>query len=135
MADHKLRETTTATTTAAETPALISSERVNGTAVYGSDRKRIGTIDHLMIDKRSGVVAYAVMTFGGFLGLGQASYLIPWKALDYDESLDGYATDLREEQISAAPAPEKRSWLDRDWESQIHSQYKIDPYWLGRPMI
>ena len=64
--------------------ALIESDRVEGTAVYGSDNSHIGTIKRLMIDKMSGQVAYAVMSFGGFLGLGEDTYTIPWSKLDYD---------------------------------------------------
>ena len=66
---------------------LIDSSRVNGAYVYGSDRKQIGHIDHLMIDKLSGNVAYAVMNFDGFLGLGEEHHPLRWKSLHYDTSL------------------------------------------------
>ena len=63
--------------------SLIESDRVEGTSVYGSDNSHIGSIKRLMIDKKSGQVAYAVMSFGGFLGLGEDSYTVPWGKLDY----------------------------------------------------
>ena len=63
---------------------LISSEDVEGTEVYGPDSKNMGQIDHLMIDKGSGRVAYAVMSFGGFLGVGHSHYPVPWGALTFD---------------------------------------------------
>ena len=64
--------------------SLISSQDVQGTTVYGSDNEAIGEIDHLLIEKMSGKVAYAVMSFGGFLGLAHSHYPIPWSALRYD---------------------------------------------------
>src|SRR5436190_22906507 len=72
---------------------LISSEDVEGTDVYGIDGKKIGEIDHLMIDKIFSRVTYAVMSFGGFLGLGHSHYPVPWTALKYDTKLNGYVTE------------------------------------------
>ena len=63
---------------------LISSEDVHGTDVYGAGEEAIGEIDHLLIEKVSGRVSYAVMSFGGFLGLAHSHYPIPWSALKYD---------------------------------------------------
>ena len=65
---------------------------------------KIGEVDHLMIDKISGRVTYAVMSFGGFLGLGHSHYPIPWGALKYDTKLDGYVTGISEQQLKDAPA-------------------------------
>jgi hypothetical protein len=68
---------------------LISSEDVQGTEVYGAGDQAIGEIDHPLIEKVSGRVTYAVMSFGGFLGLGHSHYPIPWAALKYDTNLGG----------------------------------------------
>jgi hypothetical protein len=76
---------------------LISSEDVEGTNVYGVGDKAIGEIDHLLIDKVSGRVVYAVMSFGGFLGLAHSHYPIPWAALKYDTNLGGYRTGITED--------------------------------------
>jgi hypothetical protein len=127
----KARATSTSSTTHdATSPALISSDRVNGTDVFGVQREKIGSIDHLMIDKRSGMVAYAVMTFGGFLGLGEDHFPIPWQQLRYDESLDGYLTDLDEERIKSAPKPTDNWSSDRTWETNVHDHYKVHYYWM-----
>jgi hypothetical protein len=72
-----------------ETTSLISSDKVDGTAVYGSDEQKIGSIEHLMIDKISGKVAYAVLTFGGFMGFGEDFYPVPWSTLNTTRSLAG----------------------------------------------
>ena len=82
---------------------LISSEDVQGTNVYGIGDEAIGEIDHLLIEKMSGRVAYAVMSFGGFLGLAHSHYPIPWSALKYDTALQGYRTGITEAQLKDAP--------------------------------
>ena len=82
---------------------LISSEDVQGTEVYGAGDKAIGGIDHLLIEKVSGRVTYAVMSFGGFLGLGHSHYPIPWAALKYDTNLGGYRTGITEGRLRDAP--------------------------------
>ncbi|MTH61858.1 PRC-barrel domain-containing protein [Paracoccus litorisediminis] len=109
---------------------LVSSANVNGTAVYGRDGSHIGTIDHLMIDKPSGNVAYAVMGFGGFLGLGEEHLPVPWHALRYDTALGGFVTDLTEEQVTGAPARSEGWDRDRDWETRTYEYYGCPPYWI-----
>src|SRR5262245_15683997 len=74
-----------------ETVDLIGSDKVEGTAVYDAKGERMGTIKRVMLEKRSGQVSYAVLSFGGFLGIGSDSYPIPWDALKYDTSLGGIA--------------------------------------------
>ncbi|MET4803243.1 hypothetical protein ABIA96_005844 [Bradyrhizobium sp. LB11.1] len=73
-----------------ETGTLIGSDKVEGTAVYGTDAQKIGSIEHVMIDKVSGQVSYAVLGFGGFLGIGDDHYPLPWQSLKYDTGLGGY---------------------------------------------
>jgi hypothetical protein len=118
-----------ATSTVHPNHQLISSEDVEGTEVYGTGSEKIGEIDHLMIDKVSGRVVYAVMSFGGFLGLGHSHYPVPWAALTYDTALGGYRAKLTEEQLRDAPAFSDDSWGDRDWEIRTHRHYGIREYW------
>ena len=82
---------------------VISSERVEGTSVYNAAGDKLGTIDDLMIDKLSGQVRYAVMEFGGFLGIGTDRYPVPWNMLKYDTSQDGYVVPLDKSQLEGAP--------------------------------
>lgn len=112
------------------TNALVSSSDVNGTDVYGRDGSHIGSIDHLMIDKQSGKVAYAVMGFGGFLGLGEDYHPVPWNKLNYEPSRDGFVTDLTEEQVKGAPARHDTWYADRDWERRTHEHYGVPMYWI-----
>ena len=83
-------------TEASETGSLIGSDKVEGTAVYGADDNKIGSIERVMIDKISGKVSYAVLSFGGFLGIGDDHYPLPWQSLKYDTDLGGYHTGITE---------------------------------------
>src|ERR1700676_3935497 len=86
-----------------ETGNLIGSDKVEGTAVYGADNQKIGSIQRVMIDKTSGKVSYAVLSFGGFLGIGDDYYPLPWQSLKYDTNLGGYSTGITANQLKGAP--------------------------------
>lgn len=82
---------------------LISSSKVEGTAVVGRNGESLGKIENFMVDKYSGRVAYAVLSFGGTFGLGESLFPLPWSYLTYDEHKDGYVLDLTKEQLANAP--------------------------------
>ena len=86
-----------------ETGKLISADKVIGTAVYNAAGERLGAIEQVMLNKFSGRVAYAVMGFGGFLGIGERYHPLPWSALTYDEAKGGYNIDVTPEQLNEAP--------------------------------
>ena len=116
-----------------ETHRLIASDKVEGTAVRRSTGDKIGTIQRVMIDKRSGNVAYAVMSFGGFLGLGEDYYALPWNLLKYNESLDAYELNMTDEQLRGVPSYSRsadESFRDLGWEQRVHDYYGVPPYWL-----
>ncbi len=111
---------------------LIESDRVEGTSVYGPDGNHIGSIKRLMIEKMTGKVTYVVMSFGGFLGIGEEEHTIPWNKLDYDTSLGGYRTDITEEQLRGAPTfyrEDDYRWSDRNRERELHDYWKTPYYW------
>jgi sporulation protein YlmC with PRC-barrel domain len=108
---------------------LVSSKDVTGTSVYSLARKHLGDIDHLVIDKKSGQVAYAVIVFGGFMGLGEGEYAIPWKKLAYDAGLNAFVTDLTKEQVTGAPSTRDNWFDDPDYHIRIHDHYGIAPSW------
>lgn len=87
--------------------SVISSETVSGTNVYNPAGDKLGTIDTLMIDKLSGKVRYAVMEFGGFLGIGTDRYPLPWESLMYEPNMNGYVVSLTREQLDNAPRYER----------------------------
>ena len=115
-----------------ETRSLIASDKVEGTAVYGADGKHIGAIERVILETRGGKVAYAVLSFGGFLGFGDDYYPLPWEKLTYDESLNGYRVDLTREQIENAPR--FRDENDDSWygekDRRIYDYYGVPPYWM-----
>ena len=87
-----------------ETRDLIASNKVEGTAVYSRQGERLGTVYNFMVNKRSGQVAYAVMSFGGLLGMGGTYYPLPWNALTYDTNQGGYVVDVDKNRLGSAPS-------------------------------
>jgi len=108
---------------------VISSERVEGTSVYSTNGDKLGTIDDLMIDKVSGQVQFAVLEFGGFLGIGTDRYPVPWSMLDYDTTREGYVVPLDKDRIEKAPryAKDERLDYDPDYSRNINSYYGVGP--------
>ncbi|MCJ2007734.1 PRC-barrel domain-containing protein [Methylobacterium sp. E-041] len=112
--------------------SLIAHDRVVGTDVRRPDGTKVGRIERLMLDKRSGQVAYAVMSFGGFLGLGEGFHTLPWGVLRFSPEHDAYVVDITEAQLRDAPprSPEGTDPAeDRAWEERVHRYYNAAPYW------
>lgn len=109
-----------------ETHTLIGSDKVEGTAVFGPDGERMGSIARVMIEKRTGRVSYAVLSFGGFLGIGDDHYPVPWPALKYNTALGGYQIAVTVNQLEGAPRHSAEG--DRDWAKAA----EIDDYY-GAP--
>ena len=111
---------------------LIEASKVQGTAVYNPHGERLGNIDDVMIDKRSGQAAYAIMSFGGLLGLGADYYPIPWAKLKYDSQVGGYVVDIEPRVLQGAPAfaaGAQPRWGDQTYEDGLHRYYGAPPYW------
>ena len=109
-----------------ETSQLIASDKVEGTAVYNRSGDRLGSVYNFMVNKRSGQVAYAVLSFGGFLGIGSSYHPLPWNELTYDRSLGGYVVNRTKEQLEGAPAysaSELRSWDDAVYSGRVDDYY------------
>jgi hypothetical protein len=109
-----------------ETVSLIGSDKVEGTALYGADDQKIGSLQRVMIDKISGKVSYAVISFGGFMGIGEDYYPMPWPNLKYDTRLGGYRVGVTEDQLKGAPKYSKdENW---DWADAARGR-RVDDYW------
>ena len=110
--------------------ALVASDRVSGTDVYDAKGDKIGYVERFFIEKVTGRVVYALMSFGGFLGIGEDHYPIPWARLHYDTSLGGYRVDLTEKDLEDAP-----KWIDGEpivdsaWDERVHAHYGVPPWW------
>jgi len=114
-----------------ETGGLIGSDKVEGTNVYGIDGEKIGSIERIMIGKRDGKVGYAVLSFGGFLGIGDEHYPLPWEQLTYDTSLGGYRVNLSKDKLEGAPkySGTDWNWEDRDRARRVNEYYGTP--WMG----
>jgi sporulation protein YlmC with PRC-barrel domain len=116
------------TTSTATTSDVISSDNVEGTAVYNNAGEKLGSIDDLMIDKYSGQVRYAVLEFGGFLGMGTDRYPIPWNMLRYETSKDGYVVPLDKAKLDNAPKyrDENAPVYDLEFGKRVNSYYGVN---------
>lgn len=111
-----------------ETRELIASSKVEGTAVYDPDGDRLGTITSFMVDKRSGQAEYAVMQFGGFLGIGADYYPVPWQMLSYSTDHGGYVVDLDKDTLEEAPrygSEAEEPEYDADYNQSVYSYYGV----------
>jgi hypothetical protein len=114
--------------------SLIASDRVEGTAVRRPNGDKIGHIERLMIDKITGKVSYAILSFGGFLGMGANLLPLPWARLSYNRDVEAYQLDITDEELKRAPsfmADKDFDWGDRTQEEELHRYYGVPPYWGG----
>lgn len=112
--------------------ALIPSDRVEGTVVLRTNGEKIGTIQRLMIDKISGNVAYAVVRYGGLLGIGEKHLPIPWGKLKFEPLMRAYQVDISDDELAKAPSystDKEFDWGDRTQETELHEYYRMRPYW------
>lgn len=112
-----------------ETYNLVASDMVVGTAVYDPNDKKIGSVERLILEKTTGQVSYAVLSFGGFLGIGEDYYPVPWQMLTYDESVGGFRVNLTKEQVENAPkygSDDDYVWSGEN-ERRISDYYGIPP--------
>ena len=119
------------TTTTTSGP-LIAAGKVNGTSVYNMTGEKLGTVEDIMIDKVSGRAIYAVMSFGGFLGIGDKHHPLPWSTLNYDERKGGYLVNLDRKHLEGAPTYYRDSdfrWTS-DYGRRVDKYYNVPSYWL-----
>ena len=111
-----------------ETMTLIASDKVEGTPVYNRQNEKLGSIHNLMVDKRSGKVEYAVMSFGGVLGMGTDYYPLPWGSLTYDPAQGGYIVDIDKETLKSAPhyKPTDTPRYDRAYGESVYGHYGLN---------
>lgn len=118
-----------------ETSTLIAAGKVQGAYVFNPQGDRIGEINDVMLDKRSGRVAYAIMSFGGFLGMGNSYYPLPWSLLKYDTNLGGYVVEIDQRQLEDAPSypvGTEPAWGDPEYEGKLSDFYGLRSYGVVR---
>ncbi len=114
-----------------ETSRLIASNKVEGTAVYNRQGEKLGSIYNFMVDKETGEVEYAVLTFGGLFGMGGDYYPLPWDMLTYEEDQGGYVVDLDKDMLDKAPrySGNDEPNYDENYGRSVYGAYGMDyPY-------
>jgi sporulation protein YlmC with PRC-barrel domain len=113
-------------------PDIMATSTLDGNRVMSSDGEHVGKISDIMLDVRSGRIAYAVLSEGGFLGMGTTLHAIPWNALTLDTDEKCFLVDIAAQRIKDEPGFDKDHWpsmADVTWGSELHRYYNRNPYW------
>ena len=113
-------------------PKVLSADTLKNERVVNAAGENLGTIQDYMIDLDSGRIAYCVLSFGGFLGMGDKLFAVPWQAMSLDTVEHRFILDVPKERLKDAPGFDKDNWPgtgDRDFESEVYSYYGVTPYW------
>ncbi|MHB0992314.1 MAG: PRC-barrel domain-containing protein [Burkholderiales bacterium] len=111
-------------------PRLMGADTLIGNDVYNSEDEDLGDIKEIMLDMRTGKVAYAVLSFGGFLGMGEKLFAVPWQALKLDTVEKRFVLDVDKDRLKSAPGFDPDNWpdmADQTWVNQIHNYYGTQP--------
>ena len=117
---------------------VLAASTLTGDRVRNTVGEDLGKVDEIMIDIPSGKVAYAVLSFGGFLGMGDKLFAVPWSALTIDEDKKQFILHVDKKTLEHAPGFDKDHWpdmADSSWATQIYSYYGVKPYWDDREQI
>jgi sporulation protein YlmC with PRC-barrel domain len=117
---------------ARQSPIVKANKEVNGRKVINRQGESLGKVEEVMIDSVPGRVAYAVVSFGGFLGLGDKLFAVPWNSLDWDVEREAFVMNADKEFLKNAPGFDKNDWpnmSDTSWRSNVYSYYSATPYW------
>ena len=113
-------------------PRVMAADTLEGDTVCNEAGEKLGELAHIMIDVPTGRVAYGVLSVGGFLGIGDKLFAIPWKALRIDTENHGFRLDISKERLEQAEGFDKDAWpsmADQRWAERTHEFYKTPPYW------
>jgi len=112
---------------------VVSASKIIGEAVINRQNESLGKIHELVIDAKEGRLAYAVLSFGGFMGMGNKLFAMPWKALEFAANENKFILNVDKEKLKSAPGFDQNSkwpdFADRTWGSSIYTHYGYDPYW------
>ena len=111
---------------------VVSAGSMTGGSVRNLSNEDLGNVQEIMLDVNEGSIAYAVLSFGGFLGMGDKLFAVPWKALTLVQGQEHFLLDVDKEVLEDAPGFEKDNWpdfSDPTWGQGIHDHYATPPYW------
>jgi len=112
-------------------PRLMGADTLIGNKVFNQKEEDLGEIKEIMLDTATGRVCYAVMTFGGFLGMGEKLFAVPWSALKLDTANKRFVLSVEKDRLKSAPGFDKNDWpdmADQSWVEKIHAYYRTRPY-------
>lgn len=115
-------------------PEVMAAATLDGNKVMSTDGEHVGKISDIMLDVRSGRIAYAVLSEGGFLGMGTRLHAIPWSALTLDTAEKCFHVDIPAQRLKDDPGFDKDHWpsmADTGWATSLHTYYNRDPYWVA----
>jgi len=118
-------------------PELMGANTLVGNDVYNKKDENLGDIKEIMLNMRTGRVSYAVLSFGGFLGMGEKLFAVPWEALTLDTVNKRFVLDVEKDRLAKAPGFDKDKWpnmADQSWAEAIHAYYGTKPYSGDRPV-
>jgi sporulation protein YlmC with PRC-barrel domain len=119
-------------------PALMGADTLIGDSVVNGTEETLGDIKEIMLDMNTGQVAYAVLAFGGFLGMGEKLFAVPWQALHLDTANHRFVLNVEKERLQNAPGFNKDAWPDMSdvtWANEVHTFYGTDPNRGGAPTM
>jgi sporulation protein YlmC with PRC-barrel domain len=125
-------------TSAGPGPSLMGADTLIGDSVVNGNDQDLGDIKEIMLDMHSGQVAYAVLSFGGFLGLGEKLFAVPWQALHLDTINKRFVLNIEKDRLKTAPGFNPDAWPDMSdvtWAKQIHNFYGTDMTRAGGPTM
>jgi sporulation protein YlmC with PRC-barrel domain len=113
-------------------PRVMGASTLNGDDVVNRQGEKLGTIEEIMLDVPTGRIAYAVLSSGGLLGIGDKLFAIPWRSLTLDPENKCFLVDVAKERLEQAPGFDKDHWpsmADENWARELHTYYRVRPYW------
>ena len=116
-------------------PGLMGANTLDGNDVFNRKDEDLGDIKEIMIDMGTGRVAYAVLSYGGFMGIGDKLFAVPWHALTLDTANKRFVLDVEKDRLDNAPGFDKDQWpdmADTAWAKEVHEYYGVTPYSDGR---
>ena len=119
-------------------PALMGADTLIGDNVVNGSEENLGDIKEIMLDMNTGQVAYAVLAFGGFMGLHEKLFAVPWQALHLDTANHRFVLNVEQERLKTAPGFNKDAWPDMSditWANEVHTFYGTDPNRSGGPTM
>jgi sporulation protein YlmC with PRC-barrel domain len=111
-------------------PSLMGADTLMGNDVYNCQNEDLGDIKEIMLNVAAGRISYAVLSYGGLLGMGEKLFAVPWEALTLDTANKRFTLDVSKDRLANAPGFDKDKWpnmSDQTWAKDVHTYYGTKP--------